>query len=181
MEPKKYGLAKDGLLLEKVRLIRYLVLDVDGVLTNGQLTFDEEGREIKSFSIYDGLGIDLLQGAGIGVGIVSGRRSPIVTRRAGELRIADVFQGFKDKLGPYEEIKIKRQLDDRAVAFIGDDLIDLPLLRKVGLSVAVGNAVDAVKQAVDWVTERKGGEGAVREVIDFILESQKHDEKDKVV
>lgn len=181
MGRKKIGSVKNDLLFEKARQVRYLLLDVDGVLTNGQLTFDEAGRELKSFSIYDGLGINLLHKAGIGVGIISGRRSEIVTHRAGELQIQDIFQGIQDKRGPYEEIKIKRQLEDRALAFIGDDLIDLPLLQKVGLAVVVANAVEAVKVAADWVTERKGGEGAVREVIDFILESQKHDEKNKMV
>ncbi len=168
-------------LKAKARQIRYLLLDVDGVLTNGLLTFDEAGREIKSFSIYDGLGINLLHQAGIGVGIISGRNSPVVARRAAELQIVDVFQGCSDKLGPYSEIKSKRALIDDSVAFIGDDLIDLPVLDKVGLAVAVANAVDTVKAHVDWITERKGGDGAVREVIDFILKSQKHDEKYEVV
>lgn len=142
-------------------------------MTNGLLMFDEDGREIKAFSIYDGLGITLFRRAGFGLGIISGRTSAVVTLRAKELQIDDVFQGSKDKLVDYYEIKKNRRLDDNAVAFIGDDLIDLPLLEKVGFSVAVANAVDPVKNAVDMITERKGGEGAVREVIDFILFAQK--------
>lgn len=160
-------------LIRKARQIRYLLLDVDGVMTNGLLFFDEAGREIKAFSIYDGLGISLLHQAGIGVGLISGRMSYIVTQRAKELQIKDIYQGTRDKIAAYKEIRKKYQLNDEAVAFIGDDLIDLPLLQKVGLSVAVANAVDSVKRAVDWITKKKGGEGAVREVIDFILSAQK--------
>ncbi len=149
------------------------MLDVDGVMTNGLLFFDENGREIKAFSIYDGHGIVLLRAAGIGVGILSGRTSPVVTWRAKELRIEDVYQGIHEKLTSYEIILKKRELEDEEIAYIGDDLIDLPVLRKVGLSVAVANAAEAVKKEVDWVTERRGGDGAVREVIDFILSAKR--------
>ncbi|MCG3117214.1 MAG: HAD hydrolase family protein [Candidatus Manganitrophus sp. SA1] len=156
----------------KAMRIRYLLLDVDGVMTDGTLYFDENGREIKGFSIYDGHGIRLLQKARIGVGIISGRSSAVVAWRAKELGIEDVHQGSRDKEAAYEMIKAKHRLQDEAVAFIGDDLIDLTLLRRVGFSIAVASAVDAVKQEVDWVTKKKGGEGAVREVIDFILSVQ---------
>ena len=156
-------------LLKRAREIRYLLLDVDGVMTNGLLFFDESGREMKGFSIYDGLGISLLQKAGIGIGIISGRNSPVVAIRARELKIDEVYQGVHDKIAAYEKLVTKHNLEDRVVAFVGDDLIDLPLLKRVGFSVGVANAVDAVKDAVDWVTERKGGEGAVREVADLIL------------
>lgn len=157
---------------QKAMRIRYLLLDVDGVMTDGTLYFDENGREIKGFSIYDGHGIRLLQRARIGVGIISGRSSAVVAWRAKELGIEDVHQGSRDKEAAYEMIKAKHRLQDEAVAFIGDDLIDLGLLRRVGFSIAVASAVDAVKQEVDWVTQKKGGEGAVREVIDFILSVQ---------
>lgn len=157
---------------QKAMRIRYLLLDVDGVMTDGILYFDENGREIKGFSIYDGHGIRLLQRARIGVGIISGRSSAVVAWRAKELGIEDVHQGSRDKEAAYEMIKAKHRLQDEAVAFIGDDLIDLTLLRRVGFSIAVASAVDAVKQEVDWVTKKRGGEGAVREVIDFILSVQ---------
>lgn len=157
---------------QKAKRIRYLLLDVDGVMTDGTLYFDENGREIKGFSIYDGHGIRLLQRARIGVGIISGRSSAVVAWRAKELGIEDVHQGSRDKEAAYEMIKAKHRLQDEAVAFIGDDLIDLGLLRRVGFSIAVASAVDAVKQEVDWVTTKRGGEGAVREVIDFILSVQ---------
>jgi 3-deoxy-D-manno-octulosonate 8-phosphate phosphatase (KDO 8-P phosphatase) len=159
-------------LIKKAKQIRYLLLDVDGVMTNGMLFFDENGNELKSFSVYDGHGIVLLRSADIRVGILSGRTSPVVTWRAKELRIEDVYQGVFDKITAYETILKKHRLQDDEVAYIGDDLIDLPILRKVGLSVAVPNAVDLVKKEVDWVTSRRGGEGAVREVIDFILSVQ---------
>jgi 3-deoxy-D-manno-octulosonate 8-phosphate phosphatase (KDO 8-P phosphatase) len=159
-------------LLKKAKQIRYLLLDVDGVMTNGMLLFDENGKELKAFSIYDGHGIVLLRGVDIGVGLLSGRTSPVVTWRAKELRIEDVYQGVLDKITAYETLLKKRQLQDEEVAYVGDDLIDLPILRKVGLSVAVANAIDSVKKEVDWVTRRRGGEGAVREVIDFILSAK---------
>ncbi len=159
-------------LIKKARKIRYLLLDVDGVMTDGTLFFDENGRELKGFSIYDGHGLVLLRTAGVGIGILSGRTSPVVSWRAKELRIEDVYQGVHDKITAYEALLRKRQLQDEEVAYIGDDLIDLPVLRKVGLSVAVANAMDPVKKEVDWVTRRRGGEGAVREVIDFLLSSK---------
>lgn len=138
-------------------------------MTNGMIFFDENGRELKAFSIYDGHGIVLLRKAAIGVGIVSGRNSPVVTWRAKDLRIEDVYQGVHEKVTSYEAILKKRRLLEEEVAYIGDDLIDLPVLRRVGLSVAVANAVEPVKKEVDWITERRGGEGAVREVIDLLL------------
>ncbi|HIE65164.1 MAG: HAD hydrolase family protein [Nitrospira sp.] len=163
-------LSKD--LIEKAKQIKCLLLDVDGVMTNGMLYFDENGKEIKGFSIYDGLGIARCRNASILVAIISGRHSKVLTWRAKELRIEDVYQGVRDKVKAYQQIAKKYQLEKESVAFIGDDLIDLPLLRQVGLSVAVANAVDEVKKRVDWVTQRRGGEGAVREVVDFILSAQ---------
>lgn len=157
---------------QKAKRVRYLLLDVDGVMTDGTLYFDESGREMKGFSIYDGHGIRLLQKAEIGVGIISGRSSNVVAWRAKELGIEDVFQGSRDKEAAYEMIKEKHRLQDEAVAFIGDDLIDLPLLRRVGFSISVASAMDEVKREVDWVTKKRGGEGAVREAIDFILSIQ---------
>ncbi len=159
-------------LLRKVQKIRYLLLDVDGVMTNGLIYLDEDGKETKMFSIYDGYGITLLKKTGIGVGIITGRTSKVVSIRARELHIEDLYQGVFDKIVAYEEILKKHGLSHESVAFIGDDLIDLPVLRKVGLPIAVANAIDSVKNEVDWVTKRKGGEGAVREVIDLILSTQ---------
>jgi 3-deoxy-D-manno-octulosonate 8-phosphate phosphatase (KDO 8-P phosphatase) len=164
--------ASRSALLQKAKRVRYFLLDVDGVMTDGTLYFDENGRELKRFSIYDGLGIRLLQRANIGVGILSGRNSPVVSWRAKELGIEDVYQGLADKTSAYEMILKKYSLDDSAVAYMGDDLIDLPILCRVGFSISVPNALDAVKKEVDWVTKLRGGEGAAREAIDLILSAR---------
>ncbi len=156
-------------LVEKAKKIRYLLLDVDGVLTNGTLFLSESGEETLGFSIYDGMGIALFKKAGFHVGFVSGRASMAVARRACTLGVEDCYLGISDKAKIYAEILIKHGLKDCEVAYMGDDLIDLPVLRRVGFSVSVPNAVDVVKKEVDWVTERKGGEGAVRELIDAIV------------
>lgn len=159
-------------LREKVINIKFLLLDVDGVLTDGKIIIDSFGNELKSFHIKDGHGIFLIKSAGMEVGIISGRYSRTVEHRAKELNIAEVHQGARDKVKVYEEIKAKYKLSDEAVAFMGDDLIDIPLLRKVGFSATTADAVNEVKEIADMITERKGGEGAVREVIDFILKTK---------
>lgn len=156
-------------LLEKAKKIKYLLLDVDGVLTNGTVFVNENGEACLGFSIYDGMGIALFKKAGFDVGFLSGRASMAVAKRASMLGVSDCYLGIADKSAIYSEILIKHGLKDCEVAYAGDDLIDLPVLRRVGFSVAVPNAVDAVLKEVDWVTERKGGEGAVRELIDAIL------------
>ncbi|MBI1819272.1 MAG: HAD-IIIA family hydrolase [Nitrospirae bacterium] len=162
-------LTKEGSLLEKIKKIKYLLLDVDGVLTNGAIFINENGEESLGFSIYDGMGIALFKKAGFDVGFVSGRKSMAIAKRASALGVSDCYLGASDKGAIYNEILIKHGLKECEVAFVGDDLIDLPVLRRVGLSVAVPNAVDAVLKEVDWVTARKGGEGAIRELIDAIL------------
>lgn len=159
----------DTNILEKAEKIRYLLLDVDGVLTNGIVFLSESGEESLGFSIYDGMGITLFKNAGFNVGLISGRKSLAIARRAVTLGIKDCYLGVSDKIKIYDEILIKHDLKDEEVAFMGDDLIDLPVLRRVGFSVSVPNAVDAVKKEVDWVTKQRGGEGAVRECIDAIL------------
>ncbi len=157
---------------EKARHIEYLLLDVDGILTDGTLYFDATGAEIKRFSIYDGQGICLLREAGVGVGILSGRHSDALSRRARELRIQDVFQGVSEKVAVYEKMLKRRALQPVAVAYMGDDIADLPVLARVGWSISVPNAMASVRDAVDWVTTRRGGEGAVREVADMILKAK---------
>ena len=149
-----------------------LLLDVDGVLTDGKIYLDDDGREMKRFDLHDGHGIKLLRKAGIQVGIISGRSSSSVNIRAKQLLSEEIHQGAADKIKVYEEILQWCQLKDDEIAYIGDDLIDLPLLRRVGLSVVVADAHDAVKRDVDWITKKKGGAGAVREVIDYLLKAQ---------
>jgi 3-deoxy-D-manno-octulosonate 8-phosphate phosphatase (KDO 8-P phosphatase) len=149
--------------------IKLLLLDVDGVMTDGRITYDIEGGETKSFDVKDGHGLKLLQRAGIQVGIITGRRSTIVARRAAELGIELVYQGVKDKSLPFREILEKLALLPEEVAYVGDDVVDLPIMRQVGFAATVADAVDDVKPYAHMVTKRCGGRGAVREICDFLL------------
>jgi len=160
-------------ILEKARRVRFLLLDVDGVMTDGTIYLDADGRETKAFNIYDGSGIHMLRKAGIQVGIITGRQSTIVAHRARELEITEVHQKILDKLNVYVELTLKYGLQDSEMAYIGDDVIDLPVLERVGLSIAVPNAHPDVKAGVDWVTQKAGGYGAVREVTDLLLAVRK--------
>src|SRR3990167_1498658 len=156
----------------KAKRIKLLIMDVDGVLTDGRIILDDRGRELKFFYIKDGHGIALAQRAGLPTAIISGRNSKVVNIRAREFGIKIVYQNSLDKLKSYESILKKTGLKDAEVAFIGDDLIDIPLLKKVGFSIAVADALPYVKDAADMVTEKKGGRGAVREAIEFILDAK---------
>lgn len=149
--------------------IRLLLLDCDGVLTDGRLYFSSNGEELKVFDVQDGQGIVLWLASGRQIGIISGRSSSIVERRASELGITFVRQGVKNKVEAAEEIWRQIGIGPEATAFVGDDIPDLELMKLCLLGVAVANAVPAVKQAADHVTERPGGRGAVREVIDKLL------------
>jgi 3-deoxy-D-manno-octulosonate 8-phosphate phosphatase (KDO 8-P phosphatase) len=149
--------------------IKLLLLDVDGVMTDGCIIYDNTGGETKSFDVKDGHGLKLIQRAGIQVGIITGRQSEIVNRRAAELGIELVYQGAKDKLIPFREILRKLALQPVEVAYIGDDIVDVPILRQVGFAVTVADAVDEVKAYVHLVTKHVGGRGAVREICDLIL------------
>jgi 3-deoxy-D-manno-octulosonate 8-phosphate phosphatase (KDO 8-P phosphatase) len=160
-------------IIQKARRIKFLLLDVDGVMTDGTIYLDADGRETKAFNIYDGSGIHMLRKAGVQVGIITGRQSTIVAHRARELEITEVHQKILDKLKIYDELLLKYGLQDSEMAYIGDDVIDLPVLERVGLSVAVPNAHPDVKTRVDWVTQKAGGYGAVREVTDLLLAVRK--------
>ncbi len=153
-------------------LVRLLILDVDGVLTDGGLQFDNRGEEYKTFNSLDGHGIRMLLDSGIEVAIITGRKSKIVSHRMGDLGVKHLYQGCRDKLTAFEDLLQKTGLEPGQVAYVGDDLQDLRIMRCVGLAVAVQNAHGFVKQHCDWVTTRSGGSGAVREVTDFILQSQ---------
>lgn len=154
-----------------VRKIRFLLLDVDGVLTDGRVGLLPDGGEIKYFSIYDGLAIRLAQQAGIDVGFISGRSSEVVRQRARELGVTTVVQGSREKVRDFQKILEERKLELEEVAYIGDDLPDIPLLQRVGFSAAPDNAAEPVKYHVHYVTRTKGGDGAVREVIDLLLKT----------
>jgi 3-deoxy-D-manno-octulosonate 8-phosphate phosphatase (KDO 8-P phosphatase) len=151
--------------------ITLLALDVDGVLTDGTLVINADGSETKFFNSLDGHGIKMWQRAGLKVAIISGRASPPTERRAEQLKIEYVFQDCRNKLPVIEQLLDQIGLLPENMAFIGDDLTDMPVMRYVGFAVAVANAVDEVKQCADYVTTRPGGSGAVREVIEYILKN----------
>ncbi len=156
---------------EKLAKIKLLLLDVDGVMTNGQIIYDGQNTEMKAFDVKDGHGIKLLQRTGIKIGIITGRSSAVVSRRAKELGIEILYQGALKKLDPYLEILKQEGLTDEQVAYVGDDVIDLPILRRVGFSVTVADAVPDMAPLVDYVTVRPGGRGAVREVCDMLIKA----------
>jgi len=157
---------------EKAKSIRMIMMDVDGVLTDGRVLYAAEGVEIKAFFVRDGLGLRLAQRAGLLTAILTGRVSGAVARRAKELGISEIHQGIPNKVETYEMLLRRHGLTDETVAYVGDDLNDLPLLTRAGLSAAPADAADEVKAKVAYVTARGGGRGAVREVIDLILKAQ---------
>jgi 3-deoxy-D-manno-octulosonate 8-phosphate phosphatase (KDO 8-P phosphatase) len=159
-------------LKAKAKKIKLLLLDVDGVLTDGRIILDNQGNELKAFHVRDGHGIKLAQRAGIVIGIITGRKAEVVNIRARELAIEEVHQGALDKILVYESVLGRYGLRDDEVAFIGDDIVDAGILRRVGLSVAVADCDPAVKPHADMVTKAAGGRGAVREVINFLLASR---------
>lgn len=161
-------------IIEKAKLIKLLILDVDGVLTDGKLFFDYQGNEYKSFHARDGHGIKLLRQTGVEVAIISGRTSQSVSLRMKMLGIEHVYQGHENKRAAFNDVMEKMKLEPRQSAYVGDDLLDLPIMTRVGLSIAVNNANFAVKQRADWCTELPGGQGAVREVCDLIMQAQGH-------
>ncbi len=152
--------------------IRMLLMDVDGVLTNGQLIFDADGRELKAFSAYDGLGLALARRVGLICGIITARTSSVVAHRAAELKLPELHQGAHDKLAVFEEVCRKHQLKTSEAAFIGDDWTDLPVLRRAGFAACPANAVAEVRACAHFVTPRSGGHGAVRDLIELILKAQ---------
>ncbi|MDA8164734.1 MAG: HAD hydrolase family protein [Desulfobacteraceae bacterium] len=158
--------------LARARRIKLLLLDVDGVLTDGAIVYTGEGTEIKAFHIQDGLGLKLLQKAGIEAGVITARESAMVRRRVEELGLAHLFQGFADKLAAYEKVLAGGGLQPEEIAYMGDDWLDLPLLTRVGLAATVADAVPEVKEAAHFVATRGGGRGAVREVCDLLLEAR---------
>ena len=163
--------------LPRARQVRLLLLDVDGVLTDGTITYGTDGIETKSFHTQDGLGLKLLQESGVAAGIITARASEAVLRRARELGFAHVVQGAADKRAAYEAILRETGLRPPQTAYMADDGMDLPLLNRVGLAAAPANAVAEVRQRVHYTTERTGGRGAVREVCDLLLEAQSNLER----
>lgn len=157
--------------LPKARDIKLLLLDVDGVLTDGNLIYSHEGKESKSFNTQDGFGLRMLQDAGVEVGIITARSSEALERRSKDLKITLLYQGAANKLVAYKEIVKATRLKPFEIAYMGDDWLDMVLLKRVGLAVAPANAVTEVKDMAHYTTEQSGGHGAVREICDLILEA----------
>jgi len=159
-------------VLKKAEKVKILLLDVDGILTDGRIIITSSGEEIKHFNVIDGMGIKLLQKAGVEVGIISSRFSLVTEHRAKELGITLLYQGKLEKLAVYEKILKEKGLKDEEVAYMGDDWIDLPILKRAGLAISVPNAWFPVNDYVDYITKHPGGYGAVREVCDLILKAK---------
>ena len=159
-------------LFEIAKNIKLLILDVDGVLTDGSIILDNETNEFKSFHVRDGHGIKMLIQAGINVAIITGRHSRVVERRAKELGIKDVFQRYHDKRIAHKQLVEKYSLNDNEIAYVGDDIVDIPILKICSFSVVVADADDEVKAVAMMVTKKGGGKGAVREVCDFLLKAK---------
>jgi len=158
-----------------MKKIKLLMLDVDGVLTDGKIYLTDAGEEMKAFHIRDGAGIRLAQEAGIRVAFVSCRYSNAVARRAGELAVEEVYQSVADKVEVYRGLKEKYKLNDEQICYVGDDVLDLGVMKQAGVAWAVADAVDEVKQVANFVTELAGGQGAVREIIMKILGERSQD------
>jgi 3-deoxy-D-manno-octulosonate 8-phosphate phosphatase (KDO 8-P phosphatase) len=169
--------AIDPLLLERAAQVRLLALDVDGVLTDGRLYFDNRGNELKAFSTRDGLGLRYLADNGVELALITGRQSEIVARRAANLGIVHVYQGRNDKLDAFNELMSATGIEEKHICYAGDDWIDIPVLDRAGLAVTVADADAVVRDRVHWVTSRAGGEGAVREICNLILAAKGLDEQ----
>src|SRR5262245_2472135 len=163
-------------IISRARTIKLLLMDCDGVLTEGGLHYTFDGKRVleglKVFHIHDGQGMKFARDAGLKLGVISGRVSPSLIARARELQIDHLYQGIDDKLDVYEQIKTLESLSDDQIAYIGDDLPDLSVLRRVGLAVAVADAVDEIRGLAHFTTRKPGGRGAVREAIELILKAQ---------
>jgi 3-deoxy-D-manno-octulosonate 8-phosphate phosphatase (KDO 8-P phosphatase) len=157
---------------EKLKKIKMLILDVDGVLTDGYVIIDDNGHESKHFNVRDGHGLKMIQRCGIKVALLTGRQSEVVKHRARDLGIKEIHQKVFNKKELFAKILQKNKLTADQVAFVGDDIVDVPVLKAVGFSAAVADAVDVVKKSVDYITKNKGGHGAVRELCDLILQAQ---------
>ncbi|MBM4207124.1 MAG: 3-deoxy-manno-octulosonate-8-phosphatase KdsC [Gammaproteobacteria bacterium] len=162
----------DQQILAKAEKLKLLILDVDGVLTDGRLFFDNQGAEYKCFHARDGHGMKLLQQTGVRIAVISGRQSNSVALRMKNLGVEYVFQGHENKRAAFAELITTAGVTAEQCAYMGDDLLDLPIMRRVGLSIAVQDANFAVKERADWCTSLVGGQGAVREVCDLIMQAQ---------
>ena len=159
-------------LIDRARKVKLLILDCDGVLTDGRIILLPDGDETKCFDVKDGHAMVMAQRAGLPIAIISGRKSAVVRARAKELGVSHLYEMAWVKREPYEKILAEEKLLDEEVCYVGDDVVDIPLLKRAGLGVAVADAVEETKNNCHLVTEHPGGKGAVREVIEFILRAQ---------
>ncbi|VAW71707.1 3-deoxy-D-manno-octulosonate 8-phosphate phosphatase [hydrothermal vent metagenome] len=159
-------------ILEKAAKIKLVIFDIDGVLTSGALFIGDDGQEYKAFNSKDGHGLRMLQDGGVKVAIITGRQSEVVNHRAKDLGITLIYQGRREKLPAYEQLLAETGLTHEEIAYVGDDVVDLPVMSRVGLAICVNNGHDFVKKHSHWVTQLDGGNGAGREVCEMLLESR---------
>jgi 3-deoxy-D-manno-octulosonate 8-phosphate phosphatase (KDO 8-P phosphatase) len=164
------GLSEDQ--KDRIQRIKLVMIDNDGVLTDGRIVFGDHGDELKFFDVQDGFGLTLLSRAGYKTVMISGKKCKVNKRRMKEVKFTAMYQNAFDKLKVFEAVLKKFKLKPEEVCYIGDDLIDLPPMRRAGFAVAVANAMPEIKQVANYVTERSGGRGAVREVVDMLLKTQ---------
>jgi len=157
---------------DKAKAVRLLALDVDGIMTDGGLTFSDDGQEYKRFHARDGLGLRYLRESGVQLALITARTSAVVSRRAEELQVVRLYQGRLDKLPAFRELCEDVNLSPGQIAYMGDDIIDVPVLIRCGLAITVADAHDFVRPQVDWITAQPGGNGAVREACELIMHSQ---------
>ncbi|HQR50334.1 MAG TPA: HAD-IIIA family hydrolase [Methylophilaceae bacterium] len=158
--------------IERAKRVRLVVFDVDGVMTDGSLYLCDDGQEYKAFNSQDGLGMKLLKASGVDMAIITGRTSNVVVKRAENTGVAHFFQGVEDKLEAFEQLARELGLDHAECAFMGDDVVDLPPMRRCGFAITVPAAPGLVKAHAHYVTSREGGRGAVRDVVEFIMRAQ---------
>jgi 3-deoxy-D-manno-octulosonate 8-phosphate phosphatase (KDO 8-P phosphatase) len=158
--------------MDKAKDVKLVILDVDGVMTDGRIVIDDNGLEQRNFDIKDGLGVVALQMTGVEVAIITSKKSGSVRHRAEELKIKRFHEGIRKKTEPYEQMLAEMGIGDAQVAYVGDDLVDLSMMKRVGLPIAVADAVDEVREAALYVTRAPGGRGAVREAAEMILKAQ---------
>ena len=158
--------------MEQAKQIKLVILDVDGVMTDGRIVIDDNGVESRNFDVKDGMGVVVMMLSGMEVAIITSKKSAAVRRRAEELKIKRFHEGIKKKTEPYEEMLEEMNITDAEVAYVGDDLVDLSMMKLVGLPIAVADAAEDVKKHAAYITRARGGDGAVREVAEMILKAQ---------
>ncbi len=155
-----------------IKKIEMIISDVDGVLTDGTIYKGTDGQEFKKFTVHDGVGVAMARAANLKIALISGRHSPATEYRAKELKINDVYNGGLNKIPAYEELKRKYSLNNSQIAYLGDDLIDIPVMKKVALPIAVANASKLVKNISQYITEVSGGHGALRDAVEWIIDKK---------